>query len=150
MQSHHKIFEDGFSISALKMQPYWCITFSGPHEDLDRIFDEMVKIHHFEYGKTDRNAFVSAAGLEYYRPMEGTPTGAENDIRKRPHIMEMRLAIPPDETLLKSLLTLIYTFHSYYEPPIAVAPFLRSATTGLDDSDNPHRWWNKDGDWKKE
>ena len=20
---------------------------------------------------------------------------------------------------------------------------------GLDDSDNPHRWWNTSGDWKK-
>ncbi len=149
MQSHLKILESGLSIPALKMQPFWRISFSGPHEDLDRIFEEMIKIHNFEYGKTDRNAFVSAAGLEYYRPMEGTPTGAENDLRKRPNIVEMRLAIPPDESLLKSLLEIIYNFHSYYEPPISVEPFLRSATTGLDDSDNPYRWWNTVGDWKK-
>ena len=42
----------------------------------------------------------------------------------------------------------IYAVHSYYEPVIIVQDELRSSGNGLDDSDNPHRWWNTTGDWK--
>ena len=149
MSTSLSIFETGLSIPALDLQPFWCVRFCGPLEDVDRIFDELIKVHDFPYGKTDQNASVSAPGLEYYRPMADAPTGAESETRKRPDIVEMRFAIPPDEALLKSLLEIIYEYHSYYEPPISVEPILRSATTGLNDSRNPHRWWNKDGDWKK-
>lgn len=144
------LFESGFSIPSLSMTPYWRVRFNGELEDLDRIFIELIKVHDFPYGKTDQNASVSAPGLEYYRPMADTPTGAETETRKRPDILEMSFAIEPDETLLKELLEIIYQFHSYYEPPITVEPILRSATRGLDDSDNPHRWWNTKGDWKKD
>lgn len=143
------IFESGCSIPALAMTPYWRIRVNGPHGDLDRIFAELIKVHDFPYGKTDHNATVSAPGFEYYRPMADTPTGAETETRKRPDIVEMSFTIEPDEALLKTLLEIIYQFHSYYEPPISVEPILRSATRGLDDSDNPHRWWNNAGDWKK-
>ncbi len=107
-------------------------------------------MHDFPYGKTDHNASVSAPGLEYYRPLADTPTGAESATRKRPEIAEMSLAIEPNENLLKSLIEIIYQFHSYYEPPVSVEPILRSATRGLDDSENPHRWWNTGGDWKND
>jgi hypothetical protein len=32
---------------------------------------------------------------------------------------------------------------------IAVEEILVSRSKGLDDSKNPHRWWNTTGDWKK-
>jgi hypothetical protein len=102
------------------------------------------------YGKTDQNAFRASSGSEYYRPMEGTPTGAETETRKRPGITEMNLAIPTDQALLEKIMEVIYDKHSYYEPPISVEPILRSETRGLDDSKNPNRWWNKGGDWKKD
>jgi len=41
-----------------------------------------------------------------------------------------------------------HTVHSYYEPVITVTEVLRSQCNGLDDKKNPHRWWNKQGDWK--
>lgn len=149
MHKPSTLFETGLSIPALSMKPYWRVRISGPHDDLDRIFSHMIKVHDFPYGKTDHNASVSAEGLEYYRPMADTPTGAETETRKRPHIVEMSVSIEPNQELLEKLLEIIYQFHSYYEPPISVEPILRSATRGLDDSDNPNRWWNKGGDWKK-
>ena len=48
----------------------------------------------------------------------------------------------------RGVIEAIYEVHSYYEPVITVTDVLRSLCKGLDDSINPHRWWNKDGDWK--
>jgi hypothetical protein len=44
---------------------------------------------------------------------------------------------------------LIFQIHSYQEPVIRVESILGSRSKGLDDKDNPNRWWNSAGDWKK-
>ncbi len=145
----HRIFETGIETTAIKMTPYWRIRFMAPDEEIDRLFDQIITVAALVYGKTDRNAIRSASAYEYYRPLEGTPTGVEHETRKRPGVTEMALTIPPDEDQLKAIIDIIYQNHSYYEPPISVEPILRSETRGLDDSDNPNRWWNLSGDWKK-
>ena len=120
----------------------------APADEIDALFDEIIKVAPLIYGKTDRNAIRAAPADEYYRPLEGTPTGAECETRKRPGIVEMSIMIPPDQVQLEQIIEVIYQNHSYYEPPISVEPILRSETRGLDDSRNPNRWWNRDGDWK--
>ena len=120
----------------------------APADEIDALFDEIIKVAPLIYGKTDRNAIRAAPADEYYRPLEGTPTGAESETRKRPGIVEMSMMIPPDQAQLEQIIEVIYQNHSYYEPPISVEPILRSETRGLDDSQNPNRWWNRDGDWK--
>ena len=144
------IFETGLSTRAIKMIPYWRIRFLAPEDEIDGLFDAIKAIAPLVYGKTDQNAFRASSGYEYYRPMKGTPTGAETETRKRPGITEMNLSIPTDQALLEKIIDTIYEMHSYYEPPISVEPILRSETRGLDDSKNPNRWWNKEGDWKKD
>ena len=143
------IFNSGFEIPAIRMLPYWRIRFLAPADEIDALFDEIITIAPLVYGKTDRNAIRAAPGEEYYRPLEGTPTGAEEGTRKRPNIVEMSMLIPPDQAQLEQIIEVIYQNHSYYEPQISVEPVLRSETRGLDDSKNPNRWWNRYGDWKK-
>lgn len=130
------------------MQPKWQICFQAPQEDVDRIFDAICNVTPLTQGKTDRNGYRAAAGYEYYRPREGTPTGAEEGTRKRPGVEEMRFFLPRDEDVLARVIEAIYEVHSYYEPVITVTEVLRSQCKGLDDQNNPHRWWNKQGDWK--
>ena len=144
----HNILEKGFSTRALNLHPMWQIMFQAPIEDIDRIFDQITRSTPLKMGKTDSNGFRSASGQEYYRPLEGAPTGAEDEIRKRPKVDEMTFYIPKDDKILNDILEAIYEVHSYYEPLIVVREVLRSETKGLDDSNNPHRWWNKQGDWK--
>ena len=146
----HQLINTGFEIPAIRMLPYWRIRFMAPAAEVDALFDHIIEIAPLVYGKTDRNAIRAAPAHEYYRPLEGTPTGAEDDTRKRPGIVEMSLLIPPDQAQLEAIIDVIYQNHSYYEPPITVEPVLRSETRGLDDSDNPNRWWNRDGDWKRD
>ncbi len=144
----HSIFETGFDTESLKLKPYWRVRFMAPDDEVDDLFDAIIEVAPLVYGKTDRNAIRSAPAWEYYRPLSDTPTGAEEETRKRPGVTEMAMLIPPDEEQLDKILDVIYTKHSYYEPPITLEPILRSETIGLDDSDNPNRWWNRGGDWK--
>ncbi|MEP6065645.1 MAG: hypothetical protein ABJ246_07405 [Paracoccaceae bacterium] len=143
------IMQTGFDTRPIRMEPLWLVAFHAPREDVDRVFDEIVKSVPLIHGKTDSNAYRAPDGLEYYRPLEGTPTGAEDDIRKRPNVDELRFFIPRDTGILDQVIEAIYEVHSYYEPVITVQDILRSTCKGLDDKANPHRWWNKDGDWKQ-
>lgn len=147
-QINTSLLNSKFETPSLKLIPMWKITFCAPTEDVDRIFAEIIKIAPLIQGKTDRNAFLMPEGFEYYRPLKGTPTGAEDDTRKRPGVREMYVVIPQDRELLTAVIEAIYEVHSYYEPPIFVELLLRSESKGVDDSKNPHRWWNKSGDWK--
>ena len=142
------IMRSGFETRPIVMQPMWLIMFQAPQEDVDRIFEAITEVAPLAQGKTDRNGYRAPGGLEYYRPREGTPTGPEDDTRKRPDVDEMRFFIPRDERILNAVIEAVYEVHSYYEPVITVTDVLRSECKGLDDKDNPHRWWNKSGDWK--
>lgn len=139
---------NGFDTRPIEMQPMWLVMFQAPGEDVDRIFDAVTKVAPLTQGNTDRNGYRASAGMEYYRPREGTPTGPEDDTRHRPDVDEMRFFIPRDTEMLNAVIEAIYEVHSYYEPVITVTEVLRSQCKGLDDKDNPHRWWNKEGDWK--
>lgn len=143
-----QILHTAFDTIPIKMEPMWLITFQAPVADIDRIFEAVCAVAPLNHGKTDMNGYRAPSGDEYYRPKEGTPTGAEDDVRKRPGVDEMRFFLPRDEAQLTAVIEAIYEVHAYYEPVITVQDVLRSATKGLDDSKNPHRWWNKDGDWK--
>lgn len=143
------IVKTGFETRSITMLPMWQVAFLAPDEDIDRIFDAITDITPLDYGQTDRNGYRIPAGIEYYRPKPDAPTGAD-DPRQRPGINQMRFFIPQETEVLEKVIEAIYEVHSYYEPPITVSDILRSQTKGLDDSDNPHRWWNKNGDWKKD
>lgn len=142
------ILRDGFDTRPIKMQPMWLIMFQAPQEDVDRIFNAVTEVAPLVQGKTDRNGYRAPGGTEYYRPGEGTPTGAEEETRHRLDVDEMRFFPPRDPHILNRVIEAIYEVHSYYEPVITVTEVLRSQCKGLDDKDNPHRWWNKEGDWK--
>ena len=142
------LLRDGFETRPISMQPFWQIAFQAPVEDVDRIFDAIIAVVPLVHGKTDCSAYRASSGQEYYRPMEGTPTGAEDDVRKRPGVDEVRFFLPRSTADLEAVVEAIYDVCSYYEPVISLTEVLRSTTKGLDDSKNPHRWWNKDGDWK--
>ncbi|WP_299915500.1 hypothetical protein [uncultured Roseobacter sp.] len=138
-----------FDTPPIAMLPMWMVAFQAPQEDVDRIFEAVTQVAPLAQGKTDQNGYRAVSGVEYYRPREGTPTGAEDDIRRRPDVDEMRFFLPRDRDQLRSVIEAIYEVHSYYEPVITVTDVLRSQCKGLDDEDNPHRWWNKQGDWKQ-
>ena len=139
----------GFETSSVRMERLLLVTVQMPAEDVDRIMEHVVKAAPLTMGKYDSNAYQSATGIERYRPHEGAAAGAENEVRKRPGVVEVSFELEEDQALLERVVELIFQNHSYQEPVIRVESILGSRSKGLDDKDNPNRWWNTAGDWKK-
>jgi hypothetical protein len=139
---------DGFETRSVKMEKMLLVRIQAPGEDIDRLLQAITAIVPLAMGHYDSNAYQSAPGIEIYRPLEGAAAGAETEIRKRPGTVELSFEFPDDEALAALVVEAVFEVHSYQEPVIRILPMLTSRSKGLDDSANPHRWWNTVGDWK--
>lgn len=141
---------EGFETGSVRMERLLLMTVPAPAEDVDRIMEQVVRVTPLAMGaRYDSNAYQSAGGIERYRPLDGAAAGAENDLRKRPGVVEVSFELPDDQDLVARVVEVVFQAHSYQEPVIRVQEVLASRSKGLDDRDNPHRWWNTTGDWKK-
>ena len=141
----------GFETTSVRMERRLLVRVFAPDEDVDRILERVGAIDPLAQGeKYDSNAFQTAAGLERYRPLAGAAAGPESEVRKRPGVVEVSFELPDDQARLEAVVEAIFQVHSYQEPVIRVQEILTSRSKGLDDSTNPHRWWNTTGDWKRQ
>ncbi len=139
---------EAFETPSVRMERRYLLTLQAPADDLPRLMAEVVKITPLTMGSYDRNAYQSADGVEWYRPLEGAAAGPEQEIRKRPGIVEFSFELPGDHALVEEVIEALFQVHSYQEPVIRLQPILASRSKGLDDRANPNRWWNTTGDWK--
>ena len=138
-----------FETASVRMERMLTVTVACPEEDAQRIVDRVREITPLRQGPYDGNAFVSPCGTELYRPLEGAAAGAETEPRRRPGVVEVTFDLPHDAALLEAVVEAVFLVHSYQEPVIRVRDNLVARSRGLDDRDNPHRWWNTTGDWKR-
>src|SRR5581483_5048142 len=138
-----------FETASVRMESMLLLRFQAPETDVERIMAAVAAVTPLAMGNYDNNAYQSAAGIERYRPPEGAAAGAETEIRRRPGIVEVSFQLPPDRDLLERVVETIFQVHSYQEPFISIEPALVGRSKGVDDSRNPHRWWNTTGDWKQ-
>ncbi len=139
---------DSFETKSVRMEKMLLATIQAPGEDIDRLLAAITAIAPLAMGHYDSNAYQSAPGIEHYRPLQGAAAGAETGIRRRPGTVELSFELPDDQALAERVIEAIFEVHSYQEPVIRLQPILTSRSKGLDDSANPHRWWNTTGDWK--
>ena len=142
--------DQGFETKSVRMERLLQMSVFAPEEDVDRIMEHVCKIVPLAQGDSyDSNAYQTAPGVERYRPLEGAAAGPETKVRKRAGVVEVSFELPDDQELLEQIVETIFQVHSYQEPVIKVQPVVVSRSKGLDDRDNPYRWWNTTGDWKK-
>jgi len=142
--------DQGFETKSVCMERLLQMRVFAPEEDVDRIMEHVCQIVPLAQGDSyDSNAYQSAPGVERYRPLEGAAAGSEMEVRKRPGVVEVSFELPDNQELLEQIVETIFQVHSYQEPVIKVQSVLVSRSMGLDDRDNPYRWWNTTGDWKK-
>ena len=140
--------EQGFETKSVCMERLLQVSVFTPEEDVDRIMEHVCQIVPLAQGDSyDRYAYQSAPGVERYRPLEGAAAGPETEVRKRPGVVEISFELPNSQELLEQIVETIFQVHSYQEPVIKVQPVVVSRSKGLDDRDNPYRWWNTTGDW---
>ena len=138
-----------FETPSVRMEAMLLLRFLAPPEDVERILAAVCALAPLTIGKYDSNAYQTAGGIERYRPLEGAAAGPETEVRKRPGVVEVSFQLPAEPDLLERVVEAIFQVHCYQEPTISVENVLVSRSKGLDDSDNPHRWWNTTGDWKQ-
>jgi hypothetical protein len=138
-----------FETPSVRMESMLMLRFQAPPEDVERVMAAVGALTPLSVGQYDSNAYQSAGGTERYRPLAGAAAGPETEIRQRPGVVEVSFRLPRDSQLLERIVEAIFQTHSYQEPYIAVEEVLVSRSKGLDDSKNPHRWWNTTGDWKR-
>ncbi len=143
--------DQGFETKSVRMERLLEVTVFAPEEDADRIMAHVCEITPLPQGeKYDSNAYQTAPGIERYRPLEGAAAGPETEVRKRHGVIALVFELADDHNLLERVVETVFQVHSYQEPVIKLRPILVSRSKGLDDSDNPHRWWNTSGDWKQQ
>ena len=142
--------QQGFETKSVRMERLLLVHVFMPEEDVERIMKHVCEIDPLAQGfKYDSNAFQTASGVERYRPLEGAAAGAEKDVRQRSGVVEVMFELADDQALLEQVVEAVFQVHSYQEPVIRIEEILSSRSKGLDDKDNPHRWWNTSGDWKE-
>lgn len=140
----------GFETKSVRMERLLLVHVFAPEEDVDRILQYVCEIDPLAQGvKYDSNAYQTASGTERYRPLEGAAAGPEKNVRLRPGVVEIIFELADNQDLLEKVVEAIFQVHSYQEPVIRVEEILTSRSKGLDDKNNPHRWWNTSGDWNK-
>ncbi|MEM8812119.1 MAG: hypothetical protein AAGF59_05830 [Pseudomonadota bacterium] len=138
-----------FETLSVHMDRKWLVTVFAPEEDVVRIRDTIRTVDPLAQGdRYDSNVYQSAPGVEHYRPLDGAAAGPETDVRQRPGVVSITLEIDENSETLQALVEAVFQVHSYQEPVIRVQEILTSRSKGMDDRDNPHRWWNTTGDWK--
>lgn len=132
----------------MRMEKLLLISVQAPAEDMDRLAAAIAEIDPLILGKYDNNTYETSMGFERYRPLQGAAAGAEMDVRKRPGVSCLSFQISDDQALAGRIVEQVYQIHSYQEPVIIIQSVLGSRSKGLNDCNNPHRWWNTTGDWK--
>ena len=138
-----------FETRSVTMRRAWLFEVQAPEEDAARIMEAVVAIDPLAMTPAyDSNAYQTGPGVERYRPREGAAAGVEEAVRERPGVVRLFFEVTGGRETAAAIVEAVFQVHSYQEPVIRIGECLTARSKGLDDSDNPHRWWNTTGDWK--
>jgi len=127
--------------------PVWTLEIQTLPEDTDRILDAVMQIHPLSYGRYQRNASISAVGVETSRPQAGSTTtlhsaGFEAGETESYPMVELKISVERDLNVLASVMDAILNVHHYEEPVIFLREDWVSRANYNANSDNQNRWWN--------
>lgn len=130
-----------------KFVPVWTLEIQTPIEDVDKILDAVMAVHPLSYGRYERNASITATGMETSRPMPGSTTsqhtdGFSNGQTETYPMVELKISIERDEAVLAKVMDAIHYAHHYEEPVIFLREDWASRASYAPQNDNPNRWWN--------
>ena len=132
-----------------RFDPVWTLEIQTVPDDVGKILDAVVAVHSLCYGRYDRNASVSAPGVETSRPQAGSTTethagGFERGSIESYPFAEIKISIERDPAVLSVVMDAICHVHHYEEPVIFLREDWASRTNYDTNSQNPNRWWNSE------
>ncbi len=146
MTASHDSLADYVSSSG-SLEPIWTLEIQTVPVDVDRILDAVVAVFPLAYGRYERNASVSAVGVETARPPAGSTTATHvadfvPGTTETYPMVEVKISVPRDLVVLRSVIDAALEVHHYEEPVIFVREDWASRAAYDPDSTNPNRWWN--------
>ncbi|KIC50158.1 hypothetical protein RA29_07895 [Tateyamaria sp. ANG-S1] len=104
-------------------------------------------VHPLGYGRYQRNASISAVGMETAQPEAGSTTtthvdGFEAGGTETYPMVELKISIERDVAVLEKVMDAVLEVHHYEEPVIFLREDWTSRAAYDPNRDNPHRWWN--------
>lgn len=128
------------------VEPIWLIQIHSHPDCVEKILDNIVAVDPLAYGRYERNAFVSAVGIETFRPQEGSATILHMDptaqVRTTPCV-QILISVPQEKERLSRVLTAVREVHHYEEPVIFITRSWAARAHYNPNNDNPNRWWNQ-------
>lgn len=130
-----------------KFVPVWTLEIQTVVEDVEKILDAVMVVYPLKYGRYQRNARISAVGMETAQPEAGstTTTHVADYVAGETEtylMVELKISIERDESVLEKVMDAIHYVHHYEEPVIFLREAWASRASYNPESDNPHRWWN--------
>lgn len=127
--------------------PVWTLEIQTVPDDIDKILDAVMDVHPLSFGRYQRNAGVSAVGMETSQPQAGSTTtthkdGFEAGNTETYPMVELKISIERDLAVLEKVMDAILYVHHYEEPVIYLREDWASRANYDPNSDNPNRWWN--------
>jgi hypothetical protein len=130
--------------AGFRLEPVYVITVHVPDADVERVLAGIVATAPLRYGPFDQVAFLSASGIEQFRPRQGSRAG-EQAYASRVATTRITFSIGREPELLRAVLAAIRDRHPYEEPVLFVtASYASRATRDLAEDHNPNRWWNRE------
>lgn len=138
---------DTYSAASGRFIPVWTLEIQTLPEDTDRILDAVMKVHPLGYGRYQRNASISATGVETARPEPGSTTtthveGFQAGATETYPMVELKISFNRDSAVLERVMDAILATHHYEEPVIFLREDWASRAAYNPTNDNPNRWWN--------
>ncbi len=130
-----------------KLVPVWTLEVQTLPDDTDKILDAVMQVDPLSFGRYQRNASISATGVETAQPEAGSTTtthveGFEAGATETFPVVELKISIERNLTILEEVMDAILHVHHYEEPVIFVREDWASRANYNPASDNPNRWWN--------
>ena len=127
--------------------PVWTIEIQTPIVDVNKILDAVMEVHPLSYGRYQRNASISAEGMETSQPEENSTTTTHikdyqaGQVETYP-MVEIKVSIERESSVLEKVMDVIHHVHQYEEPVIFLREDWVSRANYNPNNDNPNRWWN--------
>ena len=138
---------DRYDARSGSLVPVWTLEIQTVIEDVDKILDSIITVYPLGYGRYQRNASVSAEGMETAQPQVGSTTQnhvsnfVPGGIETYP-MVEIKVSIERNLQILERVMDAVLYVHHYEEPVIFLREDWASRANYDPDSSNPHRFWN--------
>lgn len=129
-------------LKTCKFVASWLVWVELADRDDERVRQAVTDAIGLEYGPYEGVAFESGAGVQFFRPKNGSKLGETAETVEMPARV-LTFTVAGDTANLARAVEAVRHAHSYEEPVIMVQQVWASRADFSEDRENPNRWWNR-------